>query len=251
MAAVRGYGTLLSRARKNCAVLTTGDVDDDNAILWTASAEGTAGNSVSITLSNPGGTGDISVSVSGSDITITLARTSGTITSTAQDVIDAVKAYGPAVALVRPRNADGSDGTGLVEAVSKTNLSGGSDTDIDEEIGEVVSISGPSLSLDTLDATSLDSTDGWTEHVPSTLECGEMTVNLLYEPLGDSHGWVEGLIKDIELNTERVYTLTFADDEETAWSFTAVPVKAQPAASASGILTMALTLRPTGNPTLE
>lgn len=112
------------------AALDTGIVGSNNAITWTARAAGVGGNSATVTLVDPGGTTaslTVDVANNGLDITVSLARASSALTSTAQNVIDAIQANGAANALVTVANKSTSNGTGIVAAVSKTNLAGGTD----------------------------------------------------------------------------------------------------------------------------
>ncbi len=99
----------------------------------TARASGTGGNSITYARTVPATTNAaLSVSVSGSAITVSLATgaTASVSTSTAKQVIDAINAHSGAAALVRGGlsvNTDGtpSDGSTVVGALAATNLAGG------------------------------------------------------------------------------------------------------------------------------
>lgn len=68
----------------------------------------------------------VTVSVSGGDIVVTVATDGGgSATSTAAQVKTALEANTDVTKLVSIANAPGSDGTGVVTAMAKTNLSGG------------------------------------------------------------------------------------------------------------------------------
>jgi len=107
------------------AHMHTGVILDNNAITWTAVRAGAYGNGITVTLSNPGGSGAISVAVVGKAITVTLGRTAGTITSTATDVCSAIVASAAASALVTTANNSTSDGSGVVTAETATPLADG------------------------------------------------------------------------------------------------------------------------------
>lgn len=111
------------------ATLTTGLVASNNAITFTADAEGANGNDITVALVNPGGNNiTLLVSCTGTAISVRLATDgSGAITSTATLVIAAVNAHPAASALVTAANAQGSNGSGVVAAVAATALSGGKD----------------------------------------------------------------------------------------------------------------------------
>ncbi len=99
----------------------------DNDFVVTANAFGTSGNNITLTLSDPGAPSQpLSVTVAGNDITVSLATNAqGVITSTASDVVSALNSSAAASALVSAALAPGNDGTGVVTAMSQTNLSGG------------------------------------------------------------------------------------------------------------------------------
>ena len=91
-------------------------------------ARGELGNDVTITYVNGGASQSLAVSVSGLDITVQLATDgSSVITSTANDVLEAINASEDAQPLVTASLASGSDGTGLVTAMSEQSLTGGAD----------------------------------------------------------------------------------------------------------------------------
>ena len=102
----------------------------DNAdIVITAADTGTDGNKIRVKLVDPGTTSEaLAVAVSGNDITVTLATDAeGAITSTANDVIEAINTSPEAGALVVADVADGSTGEGLANAEDFVQLSGGED----------------------------------------------------------------------------------------------------------------------------
>jgi hypothetical protein len=103
----------------------------DNDIKFTAQQRGNSGNSVRVRIVVAGASTVLSVSVSGSDITINSATNSGSAaTSTAAQVIAAVNASSPAKALVYAELKKGDTGTGVVAAFGFTTLAGGVVPDI-------------------------------------------------------------------------------------------------------------------------
>ena len=109
------------------ATLTTSLVGDNNDLTYTAKAFGTGGNSISVAYIDPGGNDQaLGIVVVGNAITVNLATgPAGAITSTATNVLDAIEASVDATALVGVALASGSDGTGVVTALTATNLTGG------------------------------------------------------------------------------------------------------------------------------
>lgn len=102
---------------------------EDNDLVFTAVTPGAAGNSITITYTDPAGNDQsLDVTVVGTDIDVSLATDSGgDITSTAAEVLAAVNADGEAKLLVLASLPDGATGAGVVTAMSETALTGGDD----------------------------------------------------------------------------------------------------------------------------
>lgn len=122
------------------AKLSTGVVASDNAILYTAKEAGTAGNSITVRHVVAGNNTALSVSVSGSAITVNSATNGGgSATSTADAVVDAVNASTPAAALVSASSVIvDSNGTGVIAALAATNLAGGKATKVSSVVTDSV-----------------------------------------------------------------------------------------------------------------
>lgn len=111
------------------ATLTTSLAGANNDMVFTAVGYGADGNAVTIAYIDPAANGAaLSVTVSGSAITVNLATNGGgAITSTAAEVKTAIDAYAAAAALVTCANAGADTGAGAVTALAATALSGGVD----------------------------------------------------------------------------------------------------------------------------
>lgn len=114
------------------ASYTTALTGSNNDLVYTAIAEGTGGNAITITYVNPGTpSASLSVTVSGNDITVHLATNgSSAITSTATLIKAAIIASSPASSLVGVVLAPGNTGAGVVTALSTQNLAGGAGTNL-------------------------------------------------------------------------------------------------------------------------
>lgn len=119
------------------AFLETALVGADNDLRLVAKKPGTEGNSITLTIVDPAGNNvPLSVSVTGFDITVTAATDgTSTITSTADDVINALNADPGASALLYAVRKDPDDGSGVVTALASTPLASGSDTLVEEFLG--------------------------------------------------------------------------------------------------------------------
>lgn len=121
-----GFGRAIPAAAALAATLSTGIVGNDNALEWVAVATGTGGNAITIAITNPGGTAAAEVVTVVSNAISVAGRTSGgVLESTAAEIIAAIEASTAASALVTVNNQGVSDGSGIVTALSATNLAGG------------------------------------------------------------------------------------------------------------------------------
>ncbi len=107
-------------------------IDSANAlsdVTYTAANAGIAGNTISVSYADPGAASQpLAVSVSGNDITVSLATDgTGAITSTAAQVAAAVNGDPAASALVSA--APEGAGTGVVQAAAASTLDGGLDAE--------------------------------------------------------------------------------------------------------------------------
>lgn len=111
-------------------------------------------------------------------------------------------------------------------------------------IANVTSISGPSLSRETIDVTAHDSPDGWTEFVGGLKDAGEVSADINYDP--SKH---DTLVADFDDDEPRNYQLVFPDS--TTWSIQAILTGFEPEAPYDDKLAASLTFKVTGKPTLS
>lgn len=126
---VAGNNTALSVVVSGTAVaasLTTSLTGTNNDLVFTAKDTSLDGNNITVRYVDPADNSQaLLVKVDGQAITVYLATNSGgTITSTAAHVKAAIDAHPLASALVSVANAASNDGTGVVTALSATNLAG-------------------------------------------------------------------------------------------------------------------------------
>lgn len=121
IAQVLPWGNPIARAS-----LTTALAGANNDLTYTARLLGVAGNSITVAYVVAGNNTPLTVSVTGSAITVNVATDGGgAATSTANAVRNAVLASAPASALVNVELATGNDGSGVVTALTATALTGG------------------------------------------------------------------------------------------------------------------------------
>ena len=107
-------------------------------VLFTANDDGTDGNGIRVRYVLPGVDGAIAITVSGNDITVTLARTGGVSVSTGVAVAAAVNANADAGALVTAASMSATVQT----AVAFTSLSGGVNKAVPRERDEIAAPDG-------------------------------------------------------------------------------------------------------------
>lgn len=129
-----GAGAPVDALRAAANINPTGN---ENGLTFTAKAYGAEGNLIGVTYVDPAANNaSLAVNVSGTSIAVSLATgVAGAITSTAAQVLAAINAEPKAAELVTPTiyAADGGgvdDGSGIVTAMSRTDLADGAGTGI-------------------------------------------------------------------------------------------------------------------------
>ena len=108
------------------AALTTALAGANNDIVYTAKTKGEYGNDITVRYVVSGNNTPLTVSVTGTAITVNSATDgSAAATSTADQVKAAIEASGDAAALVTVADAAANDGSGTIVALAATALTGG------------------------------------------------------------------------------------------------------------------------------
>ncbi|MCK9281385.1 MAG: phage tail tube protein [Melioribacteraceae bacterium] len=84
-------------------------------------------------------------------------------------------------------------------------------------IAEINSISGPNLSRDTIDVTSLDSTGGYREFIPGFRDGGEISLDMNF-----THDGFADLKADFEMEGVWDYQIVFANTDVTTFDFAGI-----------------------------
>ena len=116
-------------------------------------------------------------------------------------------------------------------------------------VAQVTNISGPSLSMDTVDVTTHDSTNAFEETVGSILRSGDLTVDIVYDPADNTQDGTEtgGLVYRFKNRVRTAFSIVFADAASTTWSFDGEITGFEPGAPVDGALTASVTVKPTGS----
>lgn len=137
--------------------------------------------------------------------------------------------------------------TGLVnDATSNDTTAGVALTDI----AQIVSIGGPTLSVDTEDVTCHDSAGAFEEVVATVIRSGEVTLDIVYDPVAATHDGTTGLISRLTSKAKSQYRVVFPDAANTLWTMDGWTSGFEPGEPHDGALTASVTIKVTGEPTL-
>lgn len=115
-------------------------------------------------------------------------------------------------------------------------------------VAEVRSISGPSLSLETVDATHMESPTGFREILPTFKSGGEVTLEVNFLPATASQ---TGIKTDFDNKTKRNWRIVFPDTGTTEWRFAGYVTGFSPNATVDGMLSASITITVTAGITVS
>lgn len=113
-------------------------------------------------------------------------------------------------------------------------------------IAEVNSIGGPDKSRGTIDVTSLDSSGGYREFIPSFRDAGEVTLNMNFT----RDGYVD-MDTDFASSSSTNYQIVFPDTGSTTLEFAGYVTRIGSAIPTDDKVTMDVTIKITGQVTLS
>ncbi len=121
-------------------------------------------------------------------------------------------------------------------------------------VAEVLSVSGPSLSRDTVDVTTMDSPDQWREFIAGLLDGGDLTFDVIYDPVDPTIEPGLGLLSEFSKASGAAATnwqLVFPDPATTTWDFKAILTAAEVQESIDDKVMLSCTLKVTGKPVIR
>lgn len=116
-------------------------------------------------------------------------------------------------------------------------------------IAEVTSLSGPSISRDAIDVTSMDSTNGWREFIGGVIDGGEVTAEVNFLPAAATHQAVTDLLADYT-QAPGSFKIVWTDSGTTEWAFSGIVTDFSPGAEIDGQLTASITIKVSASMTL-
>jgi len=116
-----------------------------------------------------------------------------------------------------------------------------------DPIAQVSNISGPSLSLDTVDVTTHDQANYWEQHTGTVLRSGTVTFDIIYDPSLADH---VAVLAELVGREYAGFELQFPNDAYNEYVFDAFVTGFTPSAPVDGALTASVTLKVTGEPVL-
>jgi len=113
-------------------------------------------------------------------------------------------------------------------------------------VGEVINISGPSMSRETIDVTSLASTGGYREFIAGFRDPGTVTFTMNF-----TRSDYDTMKTDFESDTEKDYELILPDSEVTTLEFTGLVTELPLNLDPGSQITCNVTIKVTGQITVN
>ena len=113
-------------------------------------------------------------------------------------------------------------------------------------VAEINSITGPNMTRETIDVTSLDSTGGYREFIASFRDAGEVTLNMNH-----TIGGYGDFVADFEASGARIYQITMSNVEASTLIFLAYVTNVTMGIPTDDKATMDVTIKITGQVTLS
>ncbi|MFW2541532.1 phage tail tube protein [Primorskyibacter sp. 2E107] len=110
-------------------------------------------------------------------------------------------------------------------------------------VGEVLSITPPSLTRDVVDATHMKSTEGWREYISALRDGGEVSVEIQSKPSSTAF---QALVADLADDDPVSYSIGFPDG--SSWTFSAFLTGLESTDPLDDRITSTATFKITGKP---
>lgn len=111
-------------------------------------------------------------------------------------------------------------------------------------VAYVRDISGPNLSMDTIETTNHSSSSGWRTYVAGLIDGGEISANIAWDPGAATHGNSTGLLSELTGRTIEGFRVTWPDT--STFTFDGLVTGFEPGAPHDGLLTADVRIKVTG-----
>lgn len=126
----------------------------------------------------------------------------------------------------------------------------GASPEVFTSIAELTGLSGPGLSMDTVEATHTGSSGNYREYIAGLLDAGEVSFDVNFLPADSTQDESTGLLADKKNRTLRNFQIVWPDSGNTTWSFAAFVTSFEPSSPIDDRMTASVTLKISGDPTL-
>lgn len=124
---------------------------------------------------------------------------------------------------------------------------GGDPSEAFTAVAQVRTISGPSMSAETIDVSTHDGA-GYREFVASLLDGGEVTLDIVWDPVAATH---TAMHDDLEARALRNVRIVWPDAGTTTWAFAGQFTGLSPNAPVDGELSASVTFKLSGAITIS
>lgn len=127
----------------------------------------------------------------------------------------------------------------------------GASPEVFTTVAELRTISGPTLTAETIDVTTHNTPTPFRRYISGLLDGGEVTFDINFIPTDATHGYSTGLLKDMTDRTRRNFQIIFPDTGTTTWLLPTVITGFEMSSDPADVLMASVTLKVAGPPTLE
>ena len=126
----------------------------------------------------------------------------------------------------------------------------GASPEVFTAVAEVLSVGGPTINRDVIEATHTDSPDNYKEFLSGLTDGGEVTVTMNFLPGNTTQDESQGIMGDFLVQTLRNYQVVFPTSPAVTWTFAAFITAFEPDAPIDDRMTSTTTFKLSGKPTL-
>ncbi len=126
----------------------------------------------------------------------------------------------------------------------------GASPEVFTAVAEVLSVGGPTINRDVIEATHTDSLNNYKEFLSGLTDGGEVTVTMNFLPGDVTQDESSGIMGDFLVQTLRQYQIVFPTSPAVTWTFAAFITGFEPDAPIDDRMTSSATFKLSGKPTL-